>query len=80
MSRSLIAAITQAQRGASDGGVDVVVGKVTAWATPLATVTLSGAVVPGVRAVASARSAISVGSLVLVLTTGSLAVIIGVLD
>ena len=80
MSRAVLAAISQARRDASDSGVDVLVGKVTAWATPLATVTLSGSSVPDVRAIASARAGISVGSLVLVVTTGSLAVIIGVLD
>ncbi|MDO8308557.1 MAG: hypothetical protein Q7V58_09430 [Actinomycetota bacterium] len=80
MSRALLAAIAQAQRGAADGGVDVLVGKVTAWATPLATVTLSGASVPGIRTITPARGDMAVGKLVLVLTTGSLAVILGVLN
>lgn len=75
-----MAAITAAQRGASNEGVDLIVGKVTAWSSPLATVTLSGASVPKVRTLAADRSGIAVGKLVLVATTGSLAVILGVLD
>jgi hypothetical protein len=80
MSRALLAAIAAARRDSTDTGADVLVGKVTEWATPLATVTLAGSPVPAVRTLKSARADMATNKLVLVAVTGSVAVILGVLD
>lgn len=80
MSRALLAAIAQAGRAANDAAPQFDFCTVTAWASPLAEIEMGGQPVKNIRALRSARADIAVGRLVLVLTTGSQAVIVGVLD
>lgn len=75
--RSVAAAIRRASSSATDTAPSVALGEVTAWASPKATVLIGTSSIPNITATAEAAASITVGSRVLLLIHGSIAVIIG---
>lgn len=78
-SSSAVAAVRKAVAKAGDAGMHMTTGMVTAWSSPRATVNIGGTSVPSVYATVQARSSISVGSRVVVLSEGAIVLIIATL-
>lgn len=75
--KSVAAAVKRAAESASNDAPSVIIGTVTSWSSPRATVTVGTTSIPKVRATVQAAAGISVSSRVLILVHGSIAVIIG---
>ena len=75
--RSVSAAVKRAAAAATDTTPTFAIGEVTAWTSPRATVNIGSSSIPKIRATQQAAASITVGSTVLVMVHGSLAVIIG---
>lgn len=75
--KSVAAAVKRAAEDATSAAPTVIIGTVTSWSSPRATVTVGSTSIPNVRATVQAAAGISVSSRVLILVHGSLAVIIG---
>jgi len=75
--RSVTAAVKRAAEDATDVAPSMVIGTVTAWATPRATVSVGGTSIPKIRATEQAAASISVDSRVVIMIHGSIAVIVG---
>ncbi len=76
---AVVAAVRKAAEKAADAGTHIGIGTVTAWSSPRATVTLNGTSVPSILATVQARSGVSVGTRVVVLTEGAITMIIATL-
>lgn len=77
MMKSTAAAVKKAVADATSLAPTIVIGRVTAWSSPRATVTIGTTSVPRVRATKETYVNISVGADVLIAVHGSICMIIG---